>query len=72
MALRPLEIDCGHPPSGEVRATDGYRIHVDVIRFRWEVEGVSTKIDKLPTDAKRLAKKAFKYLHEQEHHNAYK
>eukprot|EP00971_Amphidinium_carterae_P191815 3805713-Amphidinium_carterae.1 len=72
MALRPLEIDCGHPPSGEVRASDGYRIHVDVIRFRWEVEAVSTKIDMLPTDAKSSAKNAFKYLQEQEHHNAYR
>eukprot|EP00971_Amphidinium_carterae_P072140 1426967-Amphidinium_carterae.2 len=39
-ALRPFEIDCG-PYS---RASDGYRIHTDVTRLRWDTESVETKI----------------------------
>eukprot|EP00971_Amphidinium_carterae_P239447 4753454-Amphidinium_carterae.2 len=72
-ALRPVEIDCGHPASGEVRASDGYRVHVDVIRFRWHNLSVKNRVKKLPIPADRTkAKSALKYLLANETFNSYK
>ena len=71
-ALRPVEVDCGHPVDGsEIRASDGYRVHVDVIRFRWQEESVKHRIRKLDRDDKTKARAALKHLQANEETNYY-
>ena len=57
-ALRPLDIDVGP----EARAENGYRKKVRMIRFSWALASVSDKIRVLPSEERRQAKAAFKYL----------
>ena len=66
-ALRPLEIDCGPYQ----RASDGYRIHSEVFRVRWEEDGVENKISELPKAEKKKAKAALKFLKRSRDTNAY-
>ena len=66
-ALRPLEIDCGPYQ----RASDGYRIHSEVFRVRWEEDGVENKIKELPKPEKKKAKAALKFLKRSRDTNAY-
>ena len=66
-ALRPLEIDCGPYQ----RASDGYRIHSEVFRVRWEEDGVENKIKELPKAEKKKAKAALKFLKRSRDTNAY-
>ena len=69
-ALRVFEVDAGHPDN-EVRATDGYRVHVDVIRFRMPEESVKTRIHNLPKELRHQAKEILKYLRGQKDSNKY-
>ena len=57
-ALRPLDMDVGP----ESRAENGYRKKLRMIRFSWALESVSDKIRALPSEERRQAKVAFKYL----------
>ena len=70
LALRVFEVDTGHPEK-EIRATDGYRVHVDVIRFRMPEESVKTRIKKLPRELRRRAKEVLEYLRSQKDTNKY-
>ena len=57
-ALRPLEIDSGIYQ----RASDGYRVHSDVTRFRWQEEAVDVRVRRLPREEKTKARKALEWL----------
>ena len=72
LALRPFEVDSGHPPGKDIRATSGYRVHVDVIRFRWEKYSVKSRIKKLDEPDRQKAKDALQYLGDSEASNSYK
>ena len=66
-ALRPLEVDCG----AATRATAGYRIHEDMVRFRWQPISVKERLRSLPEEQKRKGKAALKYLKSVPDKNSY-
>ena len=56
----------------DIRATAGYRVHVDVIRFRWGKYSVKSRIKKLDEPDRQKAKDALQYLLDSEATNSYK
>ena len=69
-ALRPLDLDVGPEKRS---GTGGYRTKVRMTTFSWSLEPVETKIRALQSkEARRRAKKAFKYLLSLGNDNEYK
>eukprot|EP00971_Amphidinium_carterae_P103713 2053518-Amphidinium_carterae.1 len=69
--LRPFENDTGHPPGKDIRASDGYCLHMDVIRFRREPQTVKTRIARLAGPEQKIAKRALRYLRANAESNSY-
>ena len=68
-ALRPLDIFCGPYE----RATDGYRIHTSVVRFRWAAQTVEAKTRALASKGgRRKAAAALQWLLEHDGSSMYK
>ncbi len=57
-ALRPVEVDVG----AYVRARFGYRVHTEMIHFRWKGESVDVAIGKLRGRHRRKANAAWNHL----------
>ncbi|CAK0818116.1 unnamed protein product, partial [Prorocentrum cordatum] len=57
-ALRPMEVSIGP----HARAAHGYRVHTDMIGFRWKATDVLTAVSELPERHQRRAMDALEYL----------
>jgi hypothetical protein len=61
-ALRPIEIDVGRYCRGDY----GYRVHTDMVRFRWSKTSVEEKIRALPRRHRKIAEAAYNFLADDE------